>query len=94
MVESLAGLPQIALQTARETLASLESDQESVSTVNAAAAPITQSKTMHAKTPQLDMFAEPSAIQNYVTKLNLDEISPREALQHLYELSALIGSSK
>ncbi len=93
-VAQLAGLPQIALQSARETLASLESNQKTVLKDEPTATPATQSKAIPATTPQLDMFTEPSAIQNYVTKLNLDEISPREALQHLYELSALIDSSK
>lgn len=93
-VAQLAGLPQTALQSARDTLASLESNQRTVSKDDTVTTPSAQSKSIPATTPQLDMFSEPSAIQNYVTKLNLDEISPREALQHLYELSALIGSSK
>jgi len=93
-VAQLAGLPQIALQSARETLASLESDQKTVSIPDTDDSVNKQSKGQPAPTPQLDMFAEPSAIQNYVTKLNPDEISPREALQHLYELTALIDSSK
>jgi len=93
-VAKLAGLPQIALQSAQATLASLENAQESAVTISGVATPSTKNQTTSVTTPQLDMFNEPSAIQNYVTKLNPDEISPREALQHLYELSALISSSK
>lgn len=40
--------------------------------------------------PQLELFANPDVITNYVTALNPDEITPREALQHLYELTSLV----
>lgn len=93
-VAELAGLPQLALQSARDTLASLESDQHNKATELPVAKQGVQKEANLRMAPQLDMFAEPSAVQNYVTKLNPDEISPREALQHLYELAALIESSK
>jgi len=93
-VAELAGLPQTALQSARETLAALENNQKTVLKDNLAETPAAQNKAMPATTPQLELFNDHSAVQNYVTKLDLDEISPREALQHLYELSALISSSK
>jgi len=92
-VAQLAGLPQLALQSAQETLASLESNQETVAAINTCAPLATQNTAMPAATPQLDMFKEPNAIQNYITKLKLDDISPREALQHLYALSELNESS-
>jgi len=121
-VAELAGLPQIALQTARETLASLEqgpgfsasamasqSASSSLDNVpsNDSKPSITTGSPVHNNSPhaakinnmntappQLDMFEAPSAVQNYVTKLKPDDITPREALQHLYELTALIDSSK
>ncbi len=93
-VAELAGLPRIALDTARHTLTNLENQASPIteSSNQPSAAPKARGKEPVA--PQLDMFAEPSAIQNYVTKLEPDNITPREALQHLYELTALIDSSK
>ena len=44
--------------------------------------------------PQMELFGEPSAIQNYVTNLEPDDITPRLALKHLYELKALIETPK
>jgi len=120
-VAELAGMPSIALATARERLAQLESD---ASELNSKPTPVnnqplamadnlanhasnhtsnhaiqstpsqSQTEPDSAKTPQLDLFSEPSALMNYVTKLEPDNLSPREALQHLYELTALIKSSK
>lgn len=108
-VAELAGLPSIALHTARARLAQLEQDStdandqplQAPSAANLAAeVPVTSElsaahiKQNSTETPQLDLFSTPSAVMNYVTKLEPDELSPREALQHLYELTALIDSSK
>ncbi len=71
----------------------LSPSEHETSRGNASTTPIRANQKV-STTPQLDLFAEPSAIQNYVTNLNLDEVTPREALQHLYELSELIESSK
>lgn len=46
------------------------------------------------QTPQMELFSEPSPVQNYITNLNPDDITPRNALKHLYELKALINSPK
>ncbi len=47
-----------------------------------------------AQPPQMELFAEPSELTNYITKLEPDDITPRHALKHLYELKALIDSPK
>jgi len=91
-VAELAGLPQSALDSARARLAALENTQEDqTQSVMTETKP---SKRDVSTVPQLDLFSQPSALQNYVTNLELDDLTPREALQHLYELSALIQPSK
>ena len=96
-VAELAGLPQSALQAAREKLAALEAGDDKTIALEHNSKPQQSAPAVSpiAAAPQLDMFVtEMGELQNYVTNLNPDDITPREALQHLYELSALIGSSK
>jgi len=39
--------------------------------------------------PQLDLFAAGAELERYLAALDVDAVSPREALQHLYELARL-----
>ncbi|MCL4158811.1 UNVERIFIED_CONTAM: hypothetical protein GTU68_011634, partial [Idotea baltica] len=80
-VAELAGLPTAALDVARRTLAALESSE--IATTESAKTPAStiETRPIEPVAPQLDIL-EP------------DSITPREALQHLYELTALIQSSK
>lgn len=41
-------------------------------------------------TPQLDLFSAPDALHEYVRKLRPDDISPRQAMEHMYNLTALV----
>ena len=97
-VAELAGLPTAALESARSRLAGLESEAQTpvalthASPETTATTPATTVAPMF--TPQLELFAEPNALQNYVTNLEPDDITPRLALKHLYELKALIDSPK
>jgi len=103
-VAELAGLPNAALESARTRLASLESENSSnAQSVHIFPQPAAGPSDTLVKqpiaatpafTPQLELFGEPSALQNYVTNLELDDITPRLALTHLYELKALIDSPK
>jgi hypothetical protein len=43
-------------------------------------------------TPQLDLFSAPDALHEYVRKLQPDDISPRQAMEHMYNLTALVKS--
>lgn len=43
-------------------------------------------------TPQLDLFSAPDALHEYVRKLQPDDMSPRQAMEHMYNLSALVKS--
>lgn len=42
-----------------------------------------------AKPPQLDLFGQPDAVRSYLAELDLDGITAREALHHLYAMSEL-----
>ena len=122
-VAELAGLPQAALERARERLAALERARDAeghaaatsvadaasepggasggragspASTDRASRArdtgrgpPNDGSTATNASAPQLDLFGEPDALARYVAALDLDELTPREALAHLYHLSEM-----
>jgi len=79
-VARLAGMPAAVLNQARQTLAALE-------------AQASQSQQ------QVDLFAAPkdpvpepdSALQSWARSIQPDEMSPRDALQALYQLKQLLG---
>ncbi|MFZ3126796.1 MAG: DNA mismatch repair protein MutS, partial [Rhodoferax sp.] len=81
-VARLAGMPAAVLNQARHALDALESQA-------------TQSR------PQVDLFAAPtatetiavSAVDTALAAINPDSLSPREALEALYQLKALAKKS-
>jgi DNA mismatch repair protein MutS len=81
-VAQLAGVPREVIQRAREKLATLE--QHSAAEASAAG------------TPQLGLFDQaaapipPSQLEQALQALDPDNLSPREALQQLYHLKALL----
>ncbi len=103
-VAELAGLPRIALQCAKDRLLELEqsidhpvsSGPPSTSALDANGStadhptPATLATVSQAKWPQLDLFAEPDPVRTYLTQLQPDELSPREALDHLYTLADMM----
>ncbi len=89
-VAELAGLPQAALGFARERLAQLEESNGAIAAAEPQSA-ITTSAPMAPAAPQLDLFATPDEITVFIRRLELDSTSPREALDHLYTLSAMLG---
>ncbi len=79
-VAKLAGLPAATLANARQRLASLENND----VVSPPLSPGLQS-------PQMGLFdTGHQALADYVSELDLDDTSPRDALNHLYELSKLL----
>jgi len=81
-VAKLAGLPNAALRDARQRLQSLENS----SAASTPQAPLTQS-------PQMGLFDDNnSALADYVADLDPDTLSPRQALDHIYELSRLLNT--
>ncbi|WP_417501185.1 DNA mismatch repair protein MutS [Marinobacter sp.] len=93
-VAKLAGVPQSVIGNAKAQLKLLEG-----SAVPAAIAPksVAESPKRQPATPaqtvyQGDMFAsaEPSAVEDALKSLDLDDLSPREAMNRLYELKKLL----
>ena len=75
-VAALAGVPQPVIASAREKLASLEQEMRAASPADA---------------DQLPLFSEPVAdpVRDLLDSLDPDEVSPRRALELLYELRRL-----
>ncbi len=85
-VARLAGLPAPVIGSAAKKLAGLEH--------NAALQP-SSSTTVATDTdsPQNDLFAapaQPSAVEASLEEINLDDLTPRQALDRLYELKAML----
>jgi DNA mismatch repair protein MutS len=76
-VGKLAGLPKSVVHRAQEILDELEGDGK---TVKAAA------KHQTIAAPQMAFFAEKPAVLTELEKLQIDSLSPLEALTKLYEL--------
>jgi DNA mismatch repair protein MutS len=82
-VARLAGMPPAVLRNARATLEALEAQQA-------------------ARRAQIDLFAAPPAVadatpaplEEALRGLDPDMLSPKEALQALYDLKSLLGSSR
>ena len=80
-VAKLAGLPAAALRDARQRLQSLEN---STTTSAQQVTPL--------QNPQMGLFEDDhSALADYVANLDPDTLSPRQALDHIYELSELLN---
>ena len=79
-VAKLAGLPAAAVERAKDVLARLEADADSTDALGGL--PLFSAPTPAAR-------AKPSAIDKAVSDLDVDELSPREALDLLYELKTI-----
>ena len=82
-VAQLAGVPASVIRAARTRLAQLESGQMIAAGAGRSATPAQQPA-------QADMFSMPSALEQQLTELDPDNMSPRDALQALYQLKALL----
>ncbi|MEW4982261.1 MAG: DNA mismatch repair protein MutS [Cycloclasticus sp.] len=78
-VAALAGVPKTVINNARKKLASLEAQKNTVS----------HSPQAH---PQLDIFSSGlnQEASNFIEQLSPDDLSPKEALDTLYQLKALV----
>ncbi|WP_296593430.1 DNA mismatch repair protein MutS [Methylophaga sp.] len=78
-VAQLAGVPNDVIQAAKHKLAALETQR-------------TFSTNLHEQPPQQDLFAQPdnSALINKIEQINPDELTPKAALELLYELKKFI----
>lgn len=85
-VAKLAGLPSTTLRQARQRLETLENSVSNTRQTSSAA----HNTTALRQSPQLGLFEqESSAVDDYVAKLDPDNLTPRQALDHLYELVRL-----
>ena len=82
-VAALAGLPKSVIADARKTLAQLENDMHGHTV---------KPSLQHEPSPQLGLFAppEPSAAERALNDVDPDALTPREALDVLYRLKALV----
>ncbi len=89
-VAELAGLPSTALDYARQRLAALESRQSHATSL--AAEPLPDQAHQHTAQPtaQLDLFAQNELLKEYLAKLDIDDLSARDALNHLYKMADLV----
>ena len=91
-VAELAGLPTAALNTARAHLEALE---QGIDSNSKEIAPLRQepisidSEPKQSGTPQLDLFSGSHPVLEYLQSLSVDETTPRQALDHLFELKDL-----
>jgi len=77
-VASLAGVPQNVINEAKTRLFELENQSSA--------------KSNNSAQQQLALFSEPqnSEVEEYLTKLDLDDLTPRQALDKLYKLKQMI----
>ncbi|QOL26954.1 DNA mismatch repair protein MutS [Thalassotalea sp. LPB0316] len=80
-VAQLAGVPKDAVKRAKQKLAELESDHKQ-QLMPASSDPIPQQ--------QLSLIEQPHQVVERLTKLDVNDMSPRQALDLLYELKSLI----
>ena len=76
-VAQLAGLPRSVINRAQEVLAELEGR-----------ARVTQDKRRRSKSPvqQIPLFSQPGLLEEELAKLDIDSLTPLEAINKLYEL--------
>ncbi|MFL1483533.1 DNA mismatch repair protein MutS [Marinobacter sp. LN3S78] len=94
-VAQLAGVPQSVISHARSQLQRLEGNRQEPVTLSAS----TPAEPRPASAPQAgvfqgDMFAslEPSAVEKALSELDPDDLTPRQALEQLYELRKLANT--
>jgi DNA mismatch repair protein MutS len=83
-VAQLAGLPRAVIHRAEELLASYEEGARSNGVRPADVPP----------SPQLPLFAQPSAVETALAGLEVDALTPLEAITRLYELQRLAREAK
>ena len=87
-VAKLAGLPEAAVARARDVLGHLEGGERA-----GLARDLADDLPLFAATPKpaLNNASGPSEAEQALSELNLDELTPRQALEALYELKALLA---
>ncbi len=88
-VAQLAGVPAAVIEQARHKLQLLEGQEGTAVATHQAVVPHSSSDTHSPQ--QSDLFAAlPSAVEEAVTELDPDSMTPRQALEALYQLKSLL----
>jgi DNA mismatch repair protein MutS len=89
-VARMAGLPEVVVQRSREVLRSLEEDRPAPAAMPEAA------RRSPGKSLQLDLFggAKPSEVERILAEIDLDRVTPIEALSLLGRLKAMAAGQK
>lgn len=88
-VAKLAGLPQHILQVAQYKLRQLESDSKQKLDLATNDQTIAQQLTLPLVEPTIDIT--PSLVEDKLRSTDLDQLAPRDALQLLYKLQAMLS---
>jgi DNA mismatch repair protein MutS len=92
-VAQLAGLPAKVINRAKEVLINLEADELTANDLPRLARPLNGSK-IAAKTSQLDFFQkQEQKLRDELKYLNINELTPLEALNKLFELKKLLDEN-
>lgn len=91
-VAQLAGVPKQVIQQAKEKLQLLETESFSADSVATKSPEVAYIHTAPSDSPQQpDMFASvPSEIEEALKKLSADDLTPRQALDEIYRLQAML----
>ena len=84
-VAKLAGLPNVVIKRAEQVLNSLENDKKS-NNIRAMADDLPLFANVKAK---IEKDEKPSALEEFVNSINPDDLSPKDALEKLYEICNL-----
>ena len=82
-VAKLAGIPHQVLETARQKLAVLEAQN-------------TQSQPVAVSEPVMQMALfdqQPGEVEDYLKKLDINDTTPRQAMEHLFAMAAMLPKS-
>ena len=92
-VAQLAGLPSKVIKRAKEVLLNLETDELTTNDIPRLARPLTANK-VEGKIDQLDFFEKQEQhLREELNKLNINELTPIEALNKLFELKKIIDDN-
>ncbi|MDZ7262601.1 MAG: DNA mismatch repair protein MutS [candidate division KSB1 bacterium] len=90
-VAQLAGLPPKVIERAREVLSNLEAEALTPSAIPKLA--LSKESKVKKNAPQIDLFAQQEkTLREELAKLDINHLTPLEALNKLYELQKMINS--
>lgn len=95
-VARLAGVPADVIELARSELARLENDRDNSSTKPASPDPASSPRSTPQPSPQNDLFSSSAdkALNDALSAVDPDQLSPRQALDTLYQLRKLLTGAQ